>query len=117
MLLISIDFNLTLILSANNEKLVDATFSMLQLEIPDYLEDLEKTIKATDRDKLSSIMHKLQGITCYIGLPRLKKLLTDYEILKLGDIDDLIDISNQIKDELNRIDEVIELDKQTTESD
>jgi len=47
----------------------------------------------------------------------LKKLLTDYEILKLGDIDDLIDISNQIKDELNRIDEVIELDKQTTESD
>ncbi|MBT6457708.1 MAG: response regulator [Gammaproteobacteria bacterium] len=114
---ISIDFNLTLILSANNEKLVDATFSMLQLEIPDYLEDLEKTIKATDRDKLSSIMHKLQGITCYIGLPRLKKLLTDYEILKLGDIDDLIDISNQIKDELNRIDEVIELDKQTTESD
>ncbi|MCK5667206.1 MAG: response regulator, partial [Thiotrichaceae bacterium] len=112
----SIDFKLTLILSANNEKLVEATFSMLQLEIPDYIEDLESSIKATDRDKISSIMHKLQGITCYIGLPRLKKLLTDYEMLKLGDIDDLVDISKQIKDELHIIDETIDSDKQTAEA-
>ncbi len=112
----SIDFELTLVLSANNEKLVKATFSMLQLEIPDYMEELENAIETKDKSSLASIVHKLQGITCYIGLPRLKKLLTDYETIKHGDTIDLIELSKQIQDELKQIDETIELSGQNDEA-
>jgi len=112
----SIDFELTLVLSANNEKLVKATFAMLQLEIPDFIEDLDKAIEMKDKSQIAHIMHKLQGITCYIGLPQLKKLLTHYETLKLGNSTELLRTLKLIRNNLKKIDETIELFNQTDEA-
>ena len=108
---VSIDFELTFTLSAKNEKLVGVTFSMLKLEIPDYLANLKVAIEVADKDTISGIMHKLQGITCYIGLPRLKKLLSDYYTAKNSDINNLLDVSSQIKQELKSIDDSIKHNK------
>ena len=111
--LTSIDFELTFILSAKNEKLVGATFSMLQLEIPDYQDDINSAIKNSDKDKISGIMHKLQGVTCYVGLPKLKKLLTNYHSINHSDIDKLLNVTRQVKQELENIDASIEFHKNT----
>lgn len=104
----SIDFELTFTFSAKNKSLVNSTFSMLQLEIPEYIENIESSIELSDRDKVSGIMHKLQGVTCYVGLPRLKKLLGEYHMVKNKNIKKTVDICNKVKKELVNINYAID---------
>ena len=104
----SIDFELTYTLSANNKKLVKATFSMLQMEIPDYLLTLESAIAKTDLENISAIIHKLRGVTCYVGLPILKRLLTEYDSVKNLQTDEKFELCEQIGEELTAINIAIE---------
>lgn len=106
----AIDYNLTLRLSANNKSLAADIFRMMRVEIPGYQAQLKPVIEAEDKDKAEAILHKLQGVTCYAGLPRLKHLLSQYESAKKASPQDIFKICQQIIDELTRIDHILKQD-------
>ncbi|MDJ0881596.1 MAG: ATP-binding protein [Gammaproteobacteria bacterium] len=76
---LSIDHELTLKLSAHNEQLANDVYMMLASELPDYLHSLKRSIAGHNKEALSLIIHKLEGVTCYVGLPRLKQLIYAYK--------------------------------------
>lgn len=104
----SIDFELSLKLSANNEQLVMDMFDLLKQGIPEYQQQLHQAIEARSLGKLAYIIHKLQGVICYTGLPRLRKLLSRYEELKHSGPEDTFKVCEEIIDELNAIDYSLE---------
>ena len=68
----SVDIKQSLGLAADNEPLLKQIFEILLRDIPDHKSQLSNTVQLLDYAKLSSIIHKIHGITCYTGLPRLK---------------------------------------------
>jgi len=68
----SVDIKQSLDLAADNESLLKQIFEILLRDIPDHKSQLSNTVQLLDYAKLSSIIHKIHGITCYTGLPRLK---------------------------------------------
>ena len=68
----SVDIKQSLGLAADNESLLKQIFEILLRDIPDHKSQLSNTVQLLDYAKLSSIIHKIHGITCYTGLPRLK---------------------------------------------
>ncbi len=75
-----IDHAGTLRLSANNENLAQDLYRLMRKEMPEHARQLRRLIAdgsidtARQRD-IAAIMHKLQGVTCYAALPRLRALL------------------------------------------
>lgn len=106
---LTLDHQLTLKLSAGNEKLANEVYSMLTGELPDYLHSLKIAVSTQKLDELSLIMHKLQGVTCYAGLPRLKGLLRKYAAVKNDNQVAILKIAGSIREELQNI--RIELDR------
>ncbi len=104
----SVDYDLTRKLSANNIQLMTATFAMLQLELGDYVHEITAAIDAAEYSQIDTIIHKLQGVCCYAGLPRLKKLLGDYQQAKKIDKDAVIQVCRNIRTELQRIEDVLQ---------
>ena len=56
-----------------------------------------------DRDNLGAILHKIEGVTCYAGLPRLKKILARYEEIKKETPEQVFKIVENVIEELLRI--------------
>ena len=79
---VSIEHELTLKLSGNNKKLARDVYNMLANELPDYSSQLKNAIDHGNSEELSLIIHKLEGVTCHVGLPRLKQLLSEYALSK-----------------------------------
>jgi len=77
----SIDFKESLALSAYNDSLLEKMFEILLREIPDHQQQLSNAVAQSDYVKLSEIVHKIHGITCYTSLPRLKKLVLSIQQL------------------------------------
>ena len=48
-------------------------FDILLREIPLYQNQLESALLASDRATISSVVHKIHGITCYASLPTLRQ--------------------------------------------
>ena len=71
---LSVDFRESLALSADNDSLMEKIFKILLKEIPEHQQQLSNATAQSDYVKLSEIIHKIHGITCYTSLPRLKKL-------------------------------------------
>jgi two-component system sensor histidine kinase BarA len=71
---LSVDFRESLALSADNDSLLKNIFRLLLKEIPQHQQQLSNAAAQSDYVKLSEIVHKIHGITCYTSLPRLKKL-------------------------------------------
>ncbi|MFA9420225.1 MAG: ATP-binding protein [Gammaproteobacteria bacterium] len=71
---LSVDFRESLALSADNDSLLKKIFGILLKEIPEHQQQLSSAAAQPDYVKLSEIVHKIHGITCYTSLPRLKKL-------------------------------------------
>ena len=105
---ISIDFELSLKLSGNNEQLCLDMLKMLHQGIEDYRQQLRNAIDMHSLGKLAYLVHKLQGITCYTGLPRLKQLLTRYDALKHIDTEQTMQVCEEVILELSRIDQLLE---------
>lgn len=104
----SIDFDLTLKLSAQNKALVVEMFDLLQKEIPDYKAQINGILDAKDFAHLGQIVHKLQGITCYTGLPRLKTLMDEYKsLVRKGDENELPTFCSALIKELDSINQQI----------
>ncbi len=99
----SIDYALTVRLSANNKTLAEDIFRILQLEIPDYRSRLSSAVKKEDFEQLALIMHKIQGVTCYAGLPRLKYLVSQYAGVKKFSRKVSLAICKEVIDELELI--------------
>ena len=68
----SVDIRQSLDLAAGNDSLLKQIFEILLREIPDYRHQLSNAIEQLDYKKLSSIIHKIHGTTCYTSLPLLK---------------------------------------------
>lgn len=68
----SVNIRQSLDLAADNESLLKQIFEILLRDIPDYRDQLANAIEQLDYTKLSSIIHKIHGTTCYTSLPLLK---------------------------------------------
>ena len=104
----SVDYDLTRKLSANNIKLMKATFSMLQLELPCYVQEITLAIDAEEDKQIEDITHKLKGVCCYAGLPELKRLLENYDAAKKIDKQAILAVCREIRAELQRIEDVLQ---------
>ena len=103
----SVDFDQSLKLSGGNRKLSMDMLRMLQQSIPEYQQQLQQASDKRSLGKLAYTIHKLQGVTCYTGLPKLRQLLANYELVKHADSDKTFEVSSQIGDELSQIDSVL----------
>lgn len=54
-------------------------FEIVQRDIPDQQQQLDKALKQQDPDKLAAIAHKLHGVTCYASLPRLRRKVLGFQ--------------------------------------
>jgi len=75
----AVDYAKSLTLSADNESLLKQIFEIIQRDIPDQQQQLDKALKQQDHDKLAAIAHKLHGVTCYASLPRLRRKVLGFQ--------------------------------------
>ncbi|MCP4490730.1 MAG: response regulator [Gammaproteobacteria bacterium] len=73
----SIDTEKSLILSANSHSLLVQIFKVLLREVPAHQKQLEEALETADQSKLSMVLHKIHGITCYASLPKLRRFVLD----------------------------------------
>jgi two-component system, NarL family, sensor histidine kinase BarA len=86
----SFNFEESLDLSANSLALLSQILKVLLRDIPDHLEKLEIQKQVPNPTSLAITVHKLQGITCYASLPRLKQLVSDANRLLEGNSNNLL---------------------------
>lgn len=75
----AVDYAKSLSLCADNESLLRQIFEIVQRDIPDQQQQLDKALKQQDPDKLAAIAHKLHGVTCYASLPRLRRKVLGFQ--------------------------------------
>ena len=110
---VSLDYALTLKLCADNKGLVESTLKLLRKEIPDYQLLISQALEEDDMQQMASIMHILQGVSCYAGLPALKFFLDEYESVKSEGWYEVIPLAQKINEELEHILQAI-TDQHTT---
>jgi len=106
----TIDLEKSLILSANNESLLQQIFEILLREIPSHQKQLEEALKASNFDKITMIIHKIHGTTCYASLPRMRHLVLAFQHSSTMDdripgelIRSIINELEKIKEETKRL--------------
>jgi len=72
----SFDYTRSLALSAGNLSLLQQILEILQRDIPEQRRQLVDAYAERDYDRLGALAHKLQGVTCYASLPRLRRIVT-----------------------------------------
>jgi len=72
----SFDYERSLALSAGNLSLLHQILEILQRDIPEQRRQLADAYAERDYDRLGALAHKLQGVTCYASLPRLRRIAT-----------------------------------------
>jgi two-component system sensor histidine kinase BarA len=75
----SVNITQSLDLAANNASLLVQIFEILLRDIPHHKDQLAYAALQLDYAKLSSIVHKVHGITCYTSLPRLRALVVSIQ--------------------------------------
>lgn len=73
------DWQLALQRSANNKELAIEMLNMLIDSLPETIAALQNNIHNQDVTSLSSLVHKLNGACCYLGLPRLERIINHIE--------------------------------------
>ena len=105
---LTLDYEKTLQLSANNAGLVTDIFQLLKDELPLYRSNLKTAIKAQMLDDIASIIHKLHGITCYTALPLLKSHIAEYQSIKYAEPEKIYNLSERIISVLSDVDIALE---------
>jgi len=101
---LSINFELSLKLSQNNKIILCKIFEILIRDIPGLQLQLKAASLQNDRERLSAILHKLHGTTCYTSLPRLKRQVNSFQqSLKACSNSQQQDIVLKVYDELDNI--------------
>jgi two-component system sensor histidine kinase BarA len=76
---LSIDFEQSLMLSQNNKITLRKILNILIRDVPMLQLQLKSAALKNDRERLSEILHKLHGTTCYTSLPRLKQQVISWQ--------------------------------------
>ena len=87
----SIDLEKSLLLTANNESLLKQILGILLQEIPVYQKQLGEALKQSDRHRISMIVHKIHGVTCYASLPKIRQQVIDLQQFMSQNPDQKID--------------------------
>lgn len=105
----SVDYGHSLALSANNEDLLKQIFEILLRDIPDYQHQLQDALAKSRQDRLDAIAHKLYGVTCYAGLPRLRQYIKTFQqMLTQDNISQFHHAVMQINEELDNVKNEVE---------
>lgn len=100
----AVDFEQSLALSADNESLLQQIFEILQRDIPDHQQQLRQALRDGDLGKLAALAHKLQGVTCYASLPRLRRKVLELQQRMAHDSNNsLDDLIREMNDELDAV--------------
>ena len=100
----SVDYAHSLSLSANNEDLLKQIFEILLRDIPDYQHQLQDALTKSQHGRLDAIAHKLYGVTCYAGLPKLKQYIKSFQqMLNRQDTSLFDEAVTQINEELQNV--------------
>ncbi|WNC71467.1 two-component sensor histidine kinase BarA [Thalassotalea psychrophila] len=73
------DWNLSLNRSANKIDLALEMFTMLIQSLPEMKVALQNNIRLEDLSTTSALVHKLNGACCYVGVPRLERIVKSIE--------------------------------------
>lgn len=63
----------------NDRQFAHEIISKFLLQLPDELTAINRTVSAKDYIALKHLVHKLHGIICYCGAPRLKSITAQLE--------------------------------------
>jgi two-component system sensor histidine kinase BarA len=77
----ALNYDASLELCAGNQSLLRQIFQIVQHDLPEYRQQLDEALRDGNNDRLAAIAHKLQGVTCYASLPRLKRRVRQFERL------------------------------------
>jgi two-component system sensor histidine kinase BarA len=75
----SLDYASSLQLAAGNESLLRQILQIMQRDLPEQRQHLRDACKNRDYDRLGALAHKLHGVTCYAGLPRLRRVVIAFQ--------------------------------------
>ena len=90
-------------LAGNSRQITRNMLNMLQQSLPEFRQQLQGGLESRSLGKLAWVNHKLQGVTAYAGLPRLKRLLNEYHEKKLGESNEIFAVVERIITELDNI--------------
>ncbi len=101
---ISVNIEHSLTLASDNESLLQQIFEILLRDIPEHIDQLSKASQQSNYTKLSTIIHKIHGITCYTSLPQLKSqvVLIQQQIAQESYLN-LQDAVNEMIEELEKV--------------
>ena len=64
----------------DNEDILRQIIEILMREIPQHQQQMKVAFEEANHASISATLHKLQGITCYISLPKLKQLVLETQV-------------------------------------
>ena len=100
----TLDLDKSLKLSANNASLLYQIFEILLREIPTHQNQLIEALAEPDYAKISMILHKIHGITCYASLPKLRhQVLSIQQVISKHASEPIGALVGEIIDELENI--------------
>jgi len=101
----NVDYAGSLVLCADNRSLLKQILEILRRDIPDQRRQLADAYAELDYDRLGALAHKLQGVTCYSSLPRLKRLVVGLQRQLAGNADTPLErFIGELDEELEAID-------------
>jgi two-component system sensor histidine kinase BarA len=105
----SLDYARSLKLSAGNESLLKQIFTILQRDIPEQRQQLADAFAEQDYGRLGALAHKLQGVTCYVSLPRLRRIVEAFQQQLAGEAGESLDrLNKQLETELDAVAQEVE---------
>jgi two-component system sensor histidine kinase BarA len=105
----TLDYNRSLRLSAGNEDLLKQILAILPRVIPQQRQPLADAFAEGDYARLGTLAHKLQGATCYVSLPRLRRsVVTLQQQLANESTSSLGRLKGELDRELEAVDQEVE---------
>ena len=100
----TLDLEISLRLSASNMPLLHQTLEILLREIPIHQNQLVEALAESDYAKISMIIHKIHGITCYASLPKIQHQVRNIQrLMSTNIVESIDDPVREIIDELEKI--------------
>lgn len=102
---ITFDWGLCLKKCNNNPELAKELLDLFMAELPTFTQQIQEAQNKNDVKGLLDTVHKLHGACCYIGVPRLKQLVSKTENalkqkkakISLQDISEILEEIRKIK--------------------
>lgn len=100
----SVDVEGSLSLCADNASLLNQIFEILLREIPGYRNQLNGAQEQSDNSRIALIIHKIQGVTCYVSLPVIREQALEIQRVLSKNPDQ--DVKSRIQDIIKELHEI-----------